>query len=305
MTSERVSAELCEIFREERPYAGEIAFFGGSFTCLPGEEMTAYLRAAAPFVEKGLAAGIRCSTRPDGISEEILVLYKSFGGTSVELGVQSMDDEVLSKNGRGYTAKTVERAAELIRAAGLSLGVQMMAGLPGEGADGALRTAEKLIALKPDTVRIYPALVLKNTDMERWFRAGEYTPLTLSEAVERCAPLLKLFENAGVRVIRMGLHAERSLEESLVAGPYHPAFRELCEAKLFRDGADALLKMLPQGSYILTVSPKDRSRAAGQKRQNLLHWQESGYEVRIEEDSALKKGEAFLSTPTERKRLCF
>lgn len=290
MTPERVKQELSEIFRDRHPFGGEIAFFGGSFTCLPRAEMTAFLQTAYPYVQDGLAVGIRCSTRPDGIDTGVMDIFKRYGGTAVELGVQSMDDAVLAKNGRGYTAADVERAAALIRKAGLSLGLQMMVGLPGEGGDGALKTAERIISLKPDTVRIYPALVLRNTRMEQWYRAGEYIPLTLEQAVDRCTPLLPLFEAHGIRIIRMGLHAERSLEENLIVGPYHPAFRELCESRLFQEAVDEQLKNMPQGFYLLTVYPKDRSRAAGQKRQNLLRWKERGYVIRITEDAALPKG---------------
>lgn len=290
MTPGRVGQELAEIFSDKRPYDGEIAFFGGSFTCLPEEEMTGFLRAAFPYVQGGLVSGIRCSTRPDGIDERVLEIFARYGGRAVELGVQSMEEAVLRLNRRDYTPHKVQRAASLVRKAGLSLGVQMMVGLPGEGEQGAEETALQLIALQPDTVRIYPALVLQHTEMADWYREGKYSPLTLEKAVGRCAPLIRLFEQNGVRVIRVGLHAERSLEENLVAGPYHPAFRELCESKLFRDDADEQLKKLPQGVYVLTVSPKDRSRAAGYKRQNLLHWQERGYGIRITEDASLPKG---------------
>ncbi|MBQ4051760.1 MAG: radical SAM protein [Oscillospiraceae bacterium] len=304
ITPEKVREQLDEIFREGRPYDGEIAFFGGSFTCLAEEEMTGFLKAAHPFVQSGLVTGIRCSTRPDGISEDVLDLFSSYGGKAVELGVQSMDDAVLLKNGRGYSACDAKKAALLIRQKGLSLGVQMMTGLPGEGEDGAFATAKELLSLHPDTVRIYPALVLKNTVLAKWYAAGEYRPQSLEEAVACCAPIIRLFRRNGVRVIRVGLHAERSLEENLLAGPYHPAFGELCESRLFREETDELLKTKPKGSYMLAVSPKDRSVAAGQKRQNLLYWQERGYDIRITEDTDLKKGQRYLSQPpTERNGL--
>lgn len=304
VTPEKVRTQLEEIFSDTRPYDGEIAFFGGSFTCLPEEEMTGFLGAAQPFVQRGLVTGIRCSTRPDGIDGRVLDLFSSYGGRAVELGVQSMDNAVLLKNGRGYTVSDVNRAASLIRQKGLSLGVQMMTGLPGEGEGGAFATAKELLSLQPDTVRIYPSLVLKNTELAEWYAAGEYAPQTLEEAVECCGPIIRLFRENGVRVIRVGLHAERSLEENLIAGPYHPAFGELCESWLFRKEADEILKTKPKGSYILTVSPRDRSVAAGQKRRNLLYWQECGYDIRITEDAALKKGQWHLSQPpTERNGL--
>ncbi|MDD6034391.1 MAG: radical SAM protein [Oscillospiraceae bacterium] len=307
---ERIARELERAFSIPQSHQSEIAFFGGSFTCLPREEMERYLRAAFPYVERGLSAGIRCSTRPDGVTEEILDLFQWYGGKAVELGAQSMDDRVLLQNGRGHRAVDTKRAAALIHRAGLSLGLQMMVGLPGEGPEGARETAERLLSLKPDTVRIYPAVVVEGTQLADWYRSGVYTPLTLEQAVERCAPLLPLFEEQGVRVIRMGLHAEASLERNLLAGPYHPAFRELCESFLIRQEVDrALAAFSPGAALQLRIAPRDRSRTAGQKRQNLLHWRQMGYSIRLLEDPSLSEGQRQLlpdnETDQKGRRPCF
>lgn len=299
VTPGAVEEQLQAAFALPQDPATEIAFFGGSFTCLPEEEMTAFLKAAFPYVREGRAAGIRCSTRPDGISPRVLELFRAYGGRAVELGAQSMDDGVLALNGRGHTAADVERASSLVRSAGFSLGLQMMVGLPGEGPAGPLETARRLAGLEPRTLRIYPALVMRGTQMAQWLEEDRYRPLTLDEAVERCAPLLPFFEQRGIRVIRMGLHPEPSLEENLLAGPYHPAFRELCESRLFREEVDGALTGCLRGSRLaLWVAPKDRSRAVGQKRQNLSHWAEMGYEVALFEDSTLPRGRWRL-TPFE------
>lgn len=291
VTAAEVSAALERAFLHPQPPGTEIAFFGGSFTCLPRTEMAAFLEAAYPFVAAGKAAGIRCSTRPDGIDGEVLAILKHYQVRAVELGAQSMDDRVLALNGRGHTAADVIQAAALIHSAGLELGVQMMVGLPGEQEGGAARTAERLIALKPATVRIYPALTLKGTRMAELFLAGQYQPLTLEEAVRQCAALMEIFKKAGVKVIRVGLQAERSLEGNLLAGPYHPAFRELCEGAAIQEAVDKALANFPEGAALtLWVNPKDRSRTAGHQKQNLRHWAGMRYAVAIREDRAAVPG---------------
>lgn len=292
VTPDGVAAQLRDAFAKPQHPGTEIAFFGGSFTCLPREEMTAYLEAAQPYVRRGQAAGIRCSTRPDGISPDVLGLLKDYGVTAVELGAQSMDDGVLALNGRGHRAVHVERAAGQIREAGLSLGLQMMVGLLGEKAGGEMETAQRLAQLGPDTLRIYPVLVMKGTLLAQWYESGRYLPLTLDEAAVRCGRLLRFFEQRGIRVIRMGLHPEPSLEQNLLAGPYHPAFRELCVSRLLREDIDRALAEMDRGKALaLWVSPKDRSVAAGQKGQNLSHWAAMGASIKIMEDDALQRGQ--------------
>lgn len=288
-----VRRELAEAFR--RPLDGkntEIAFFGGSFTCIPREEMEAFLEEAAPYVQQGKASGIRISTRPDGISEEILDVLKRYGVRSIELGAQSMDDGVLRLNRRGHTAADVEKAVSLIKEYGFSLGLQMMAGLYGDRKESLYKTAEKMIALKPDTVRIYPTVVIEGTYLDELRRRGLYSPLPLQRAVELCAPLLKQFEQSGIKVIRVGLHASETLERRRTGGAYHPAFRELCESFLKRRQLEERLRHFPVGSEILVKVPaSELSKTIGQKKANIIWAEQMGYRLTVRSDESIKQGE--------------
>lgn len=288
-----VRRELAEAFR--RPLDGkntEIAFFGGSFTCIPREEMEAFLEEAAPYVQQGKASGIRISTRPDGISEEILDVLKRYGVRSIELGAQSMDDGVLRLNRRGHTAADVEKAVSLIKEYGFSLGLQMMAGLYGDRKESLYKTAKKIIALKPDTVRIYPTVVIEGTYLDELRRKGLYSPLSLERAVELCAPLLKQFEQSGIKVIRVGLHASETLERRRTGGAYHPAFRELCESFLKRRQLEERLRHFPVGSEILVKVPaSELSKTIGQKKANIIWAEQMGYRLTVRSDESIKQGE--------------
>ncbi len=269
------------------PAVSEIAFFGGSFTAIMPQLRRMLLEAAYPYVEKGLFRGIRISTRPDAISAKILRELRSFGVCAIELGAQSMEDEVLRKNHRGHTARDTETAAAMIREAGFSLGLQMMTGLFGQSAESALDTAEKLIALSPDTVRIYPAIVMPDTELAALYQRGEYVPQELDEAAELCALLLERFEAAGIRVIRVGLHDEEGLREKRIAGPYHPAFRELCESRILRRRIEALLARTDSPQPTVRICPRDLSKAIGQKKENLLYFENRGIRIRFETDETV------------------
>ena len=268
----------------------EIAFFGGSFTAIPREQMLSLLAPAKAAVERWGFRGLRCSTRPDAVDGEVLSLLKAHHMVAVELGAQSMDEEVLRRNRRGHTPADTAQAAGRIKAAGLELGVQMMTGLYGSTPEKDEETARALLALQPDTARVYPTVVLAGTELATLYEAWVYRPQTLEEAVALCARLLSLFETAGVRVIRMGLHAEEDVERRRVAGPYHPAFRELAESRRF------LEKLLPQleaagpGIYRAAVSPRDLSLAVGQKKANVLALQRRGFWVRFVPEESRARG---------------
>lgn len=272
---------------------GEIAFFGGSFTAIDKTYMISLLERAKLYIDKGLFAGIRISTRPDCINEEILHILKHYGVTSIELGCQSMDDEVLRLNNRGHSAKDVVYSAEMIKSYGFELGVQMMTGLYGDNKEKAIETAKKLIALSPDTARIYPTVVLENTELERLCKLGEYKPQTVDEAADICSELLMMFHEADIRVIRVGLHSGGNVEEGFVEGAYHPAFREICESRIY------LRKVLseigrqgtPKGDLTVTVGPSFVSMMSGQKKSNSQKLREMGYNLKIKQDSKLKKYE--------------
>ena len=209
---------------------------------------------------------------------------------AVELGAQSMDGEVLRRNRRGHSPEDTVRAAGLIRAAGLELGLQMMTGLYGSTPEKDVETARALIALQPATARVYPTVVLAGTHLAALYRQGHYHPQTLEEAVALCARLLPLFEEAGVRVIRVGLHAQEDVERRRVAGPYHPAFRELVESRRFLARLLPELEKQPPGAYAVRVCPRQLSVATGQKRCNLEALARRGYAVRFAPDASLAPG---------------
>lgn len=279
----------------------EIAFFGGSFTAIDRQYMIELLAAAAPFVREGKTGGIRISTRPDAIDRKVLGILKKYGVTAIELGAQSMDDQVLLKNERGHTAAQVEAASAQIKDEGFELGLQMMTGLFGSRPELDVQTAEKLAALCPDTVRIYPAVTLKNTLLERLCREGRYLPPTLDETVQLCARLLRFFHGKGIPVIKLGLHASQEVEKNFVAGPYHPAFRELCESKIYLENAQAALGK-ESGEFILYVNPSCISKMAGQKKQNLKALAQQGKICRIRGRESL----TIYEVETEKERTaCF
>ncbi len=261
----------------------EIAFFGGSFTAVEREYMISLLSMAATSVKDGTFAGIRISTRPDAINDEILTLLKKYGVTAIELGAQSMDDRVLSLNGRGHTTAQVEDASALIKSYGFTLGLQMMTGLYGDTAEGAIQTARKLAALHPENVRIYPTIIMRGTELGKKYLAGEFNTLSLDETVILCAKLLDFFEEQGISVIRLGLHSSPELERDMLAGPWHPAFRELCESRRMLQNIIGFLKEnnIPKGRVVITVNPKNISTAIGQCKSSLTALKELGYDAKV------------------------
>ena len=267
----------------------EIAFFGGSFTAIERGYMISLLGAAAPFVKDGTFAGIRISTRPDYIDDEVLTLLMNYGVTAIELGAQSMDDRVLELNGRGHTAKQVENASKRIQSAGFALGLQMMTGLYGDTSEGSLQTARKCAALSPDTIRIYPTIIMRSTELGEKYQNGEFETLSLDESVSLCAKLLDFFEERSIPVIRLGLHSSPELERDMLSGPWHPAFRELCDSyRMLAKISDYLTQNhTPTGVITVKVNPKAVSKATGQKKSNLIALLALGYQARIVPDSTV------------------
>ena len=290
-------AEICEEFLpKENGQNCEIAFFGGSFTAIDRQYMTDLLEVAHSYVQQGRAMGIRISTRPDCIDSNVLDVLKTYGVTSIELGAQSMQDEVLKLNLRGHTEKDVENASQLIKQYGFSLGLQMMTGLYGQKKYGeyALDTARKFVALKPDTVRIYPTVTLKNTMLEQEFKAGRYIPPTLDETVEICAQLMEIFDKADIKIIKMGLHSDTGMEDKIVAGPYHPAFRELCMARQKLLKIKGQLTNIGAKDIIIKVNPKQLSQWKGQKNSNIIQLAQLGYTAQIVADDSVKADEFII-----------
>lgn len=270
----------------------EIAFFGGSFTAISRDYMTELLECAYSYVRDGLFKGIRCSTRPDAIDEGVLSVLKKYGVTAIELGAQSMSDKVLLMNERGHTAKDTVKASEMIKANGFELGLQMMTGLYGDDDETSVETAEKIIALKPETVRIYPTVVLENTRLAGIYREGLYTPQPLENAVGLCSRLLEMFHDADIKVIRLGLHSGGNTEEGYIAGAYHPAFRELCESRIYFNKVKSIInKEHIKGNIIINVCPCEISKMTGQKKSNIKSLSELGVFARVRGDGGLGKYE--------------
>lgn len=280
----------CEIAKKTAPSnEGEIAFFGGSFTAIDREYMLKLLKSAYPYVKEGFFKGIRISTRPDCIDEEVCSVLREYGVTSVELGCQSMDDEVLRKNLRGHTSSDAENAVKILRSFGFETGLQMMTGLYGSSTEKDMETAEKIIALKPDTVRIYPTIVLENTLLEKKYKAGEYKVMSLDETVELASKLLMMFEENDIAVIRTGLHSGGNVEEGYVAGAYHPAFKELCESRIYLEKINEQIRKLSASDIVISVPKGALSQAIGQKKSNKKRIENMGFSVRFCEDETLKK----------------
>jgi len=260
-------------YREPGPDSGsQVAFYGGSFTALPVEHQNMLLEAAQPFLRLDSNNSIRISTRPDCIDETTLDRLKSFGVATIEIGAQSMCDDVLRLSRRGHTAGDVKRSSKMIKDEGFSLVLQMMTGLPGDTAKKSIYTAERFIDIGPDSVRIYPTVVVKGTKLHEMWQNGEYREHTVEEAVVLCARIYGLFASAGIPVIRIGLNPGEALDSGgVAAGAYHPAFGELVYSKIYYDKAASLLGGAAQGCSITIIVAKGQASAmAGNRRANTL-----------------------------------
>ncbi|MDD3878519.1 MAG: radical SAM protein [Syntrophomonas sp.] len=254
----------------------EIAFFGGNFTAVEKASQEIYLASVKRYLQDGRVQGIRISTRPDCIDVEILDFLRKRGVRTIELGVQSLADEVLKASWRGYQADDVFKACYLIKEYGFRLGIQLMIGLPGDKLELDMKTAEQVIALRPDMVRIYPTLVIAGTHLEKLYLKGEYTPLTLAEALQISLAAYLQFQKENIPVIRMGLQPGEELQREgcVVAGPFHPAFGEMVEQEAFKAQAQKLIEefVIAHGQHsqlLLLVHPRDISKVTGQRRSNL------------------------------------
>lgn len=251
----------------------EVAFFGGSFTAIPMEEQNKYLSIASKHLKNGNINAIRLSTRPDFINNEILLNLKKYGVTIVELGVQTMDEEVLLNSGRGHLATDTENAIKLLKEEGFIVGTQLMVGLPGDSKEKCLDTTRKIVELRPKFSRIYPSLIIKDTYMEEMYNKGEYKPLEIKEAVDICKEMLIILESNLIYVIRIGLQPtdEMQVGKSIVAGPYHPSFRQLVESEIFKDMIHNALKSFKLEAIQnirIYFNPIDYSNVMGHKKTN-------------------------------------
>ena len=259
-----------------------VAFFGGSFTCLPEPVQNRYLDAVQPYLQEGRIEGIQLSTRPDYIDDHILQNLKNKGVTLVELGAQSLDDEILVRSGRGHTVADVENASRLIRQHDIDLGLQMMIGLPGDTKAKALHTAEQIVAFGASCTRIYPTLVVDGTALADDYRNGRYTPLSLEEAVDWCKELYGYFQSAGVMVLRMGLHPTKDLREGehLLAGPFHVSFKELVLTALWHDRIADQITREGREDVVVMVPPGEMNYAVGYGSANRKAFPKVTYEIK-------------------------
>jgi len=259
----------------------EIAFFGGSFTAISPNYMLDLLTVAKKFIDSGQVKGIRISTRPDCINDDNLKLLKEYGVTSIEIGCQSLNDYVLRANLRGHTERDATNSAKKIKEYGFNLGLQMMVGLYKSSEETEIYTAKKFVELKPDTVRIYPTIIMPDTLLKELYDKREYEPLTLDRAVDISSKVLKIFYENGINVIKVGLHSDTSMENGYIVGPYHPAFRELCESRIYLNEMKKLLKCKSKGNYTFVVDKTLISKIIGQNRRNIIELQKDGYTVKI------------------------
>ena len=282
----------------------EVAFFGGSFTAIEEEKQVELLEAAYKYVESKQVDSIRISTRPDYIDKVILKRLKKYKVKTIELGVQSANNYVLTRAKRGHTFEDVKKASKLIRFYGFTLGHQMMVGLPESTALDEINTAKDLIKLKPKIVRIYPVLVIKKTELEEEYNKGEYEALSVIQAVERCKEIASLFNKSKINIIRIGLQSTDEIcspeneNSEVVAGPYHPAFRQLVEGALWYDVIVSEIKKCNTKVKVVQIkaNPDDINNIIGHKKENINKLKDNyDVDVIIKSDENIKNGKFELT----------
>lgn len=252
----------------------EVAFYGGTFTMLPPAKIALLLGAVRPYLEKGYFKSIRVSTRPDAIDEERLSLIRNFGVSTVEVGAQSMDEEVLRLSRRGHTSRDISSSVQMLRQYGMRVGIQLLPGLPGDTEEKLLWTVDEVIKLGPDMVRIYPALVIRGTELAKWYEEGRYRPLGLEEAVKICAEASRRLEGAGIPVIRIGVMSSPFLarEGEILAGPWHEAFGFLVRSALYREKIEPHLPGPGYGERLRIMVPRREVPLARGYKNSGLRW---------------------------------
>ncbi len=276
----------------------EIGFFGGSFTGIPSHQQETYLKIAQSYIEKGFVKSIRLSTRPDYITVDILNLLQKYNVKTIELGAQSLDDEVLLLSKRGHTEADVKKASQLIKSYGFKLGLQMMIGLPGDTPEKTIVTANKIVEMGADNTRIYPCIVIKDTYLEELYNRGEYKALTIDESIVAIKNIVPIFEKANVNIIRIGLHPSKDLQGSaFVAGPYHSSLRELVETKLWEDALKIYVQDTENHQNIdVFIAPKMYNFAIGYYAANKKMLEKKYRKVKFLIDSNLGKRDFYVHT---------
>ena len=272
----------------------EVAFYGGTFTNLPIRHMKSLLEVVKYYIKKGMIKNIRISTRPDSVNDKIIDILREYSVNTVELGAQSLDDNVLALSKRGHTSKDTIESFYKLKKAGFQVGIQLMVGLPGDTKKTFMDTIRRVIELHPDMVRLYPTVVIKGTGLEKMYREGEYTPLSLEEAVDICVDALKELEEKGIPVIRIGLMNSESLVKNIVAGPWHPSFGFLVRSKMFiKNRVLPILRNLKdKASTSIFVYPTLIPLVRGYKNRGIkLIESETGIKIlKILPDASLEKG---------------
>lgn len=289
-----VAATIREwLARPRRSTQVQVAFFGGSFTCLPAVRQQELLAAVQPFLRSSQVACIRLSTRPDCVDRAACSFLLSQGVRIVELGVQSLDDRVLQASWRGHDADDSRRAVALLQEAGMELGIQLMPGLPQETTGSFLRTVREVVTLAPAFVRLYPVLVVEQAGLAEMYRRGDYRPLSMNRAIALTSRAKEMLTAAAIRVVRIGLQPSLSLERQLLAGPYHPAFGELVASRIWFKRIRPLLAACPAGKRVtVRISPRDLSAVIGMKRLNIQRFERLGFADRLEliTEATMKRG---------------
>jgi histone acetyltransferase (RNA polymerase elongator complex component) len=270
----------------------EISFFGGTFTAISLPLQVKFLEEAKYFIDNGNVTGIRLSTRPDNLTKENVEILKKYGVTTVELGVQSLDDKVLKISERGYKKEEVERAVNLLRLYEIEVGIQIMPGLPGSSFKSDLETVEEIIKMKPDLARIYPTLVINDTKLEKMYRENKYRVMELEEAIKISSRMIAMLELNNIKIIRVGLQPSEDIREEgvIVAGPFHPAFRDLCESYIYKVFFEKML--LDKEKLEIIISKKEISRVVGIKKSNVHYFKDK---IAIKEDSYLSRESFYLN----------
>lgn len=287
-------------FKTDKNYV-EVAFFGGSFTAIEVEKQEELLQAVQPYIKNKKVDSIRLSTRPDAIDKTILKMLKKYHVKTIELGVQSSNNYILARCKRGHSFEDVIKASKLIRWYGFNLGHQMMVGLPESSRADEINTAKALVKLKPKMVRIYPVLVVKNTKLEQEYENGTYEPLSVVQAVEICKELVRIFDEKNINVIRVGLQNTEEISDpknsksEVVAGPYHPAFRQLVESGMWYDAIVSKIKKLnvKAKKVEVTVNPIDINNVIGHKKENVIKLNELyNVDLIVKQDKNIKQGKS-------------
>lgn len=270
----------------------EISFYGGSFTGIPMKEQNEYLSIAYEYKKKGIIDKIHMSTRPDYIDREILDNLKRFEVDVIELGVQSFDDNVLLASNRGHTSDVVYKACDLIKEYGFTLGIQLMVGLPGDSKETCLYSARETVKIKPELARIYPTIIIDDTELLEMYKRGEYSALSLEDAVDISKEMYLILDEAGINIMRVGLKSTDIINENgaVTGDTYHPAFRQLVEGQIARERIE---EQITEEDKEITVicNPSDISNAAGHKACNKAYFKEKypGLQISFKADDSIER----------------